>query len=143
METFLVATHGNLAEVHLQRGDEGAAARHQEISLGLARELRTPIVVAFSLMIAARLVAVRDRPREAVVLQAKADGLLEARDYALYDEDEQVRSVLMTDAAQLLGADAYAAAVAEGRALTADAAADLAEGILTAVGSFSNIDGSP
>ena len=135
IDTFLATTHANLAECHLRVGDERAAAHHQAVSLGLAREQRQPVLVAFSMMIAARLVATRGRPHDAVVLQTKADELLAAADYALYDEDARLRSALLAGAARLLGHDAHAAAVAAGRAMTANAAADLAEDVLMAVGS--------
>jgi predicted ATPase/class 3 adenylate cyclase len=135
MDLFLATTHGNLAESYLTLGDEAAAAHHQRLSLGLAREQRQPVAVAFSLMIAARLDAARGRAHDAVVLQTKADELLAAADYALYDEDRRVRAALLGETAAQLGPAAYAAAVAAGRDLDADAAADLAEEVLAAVGS--------
>ena len=136
--TFLVASHGNLAELHLQRGDAAAAAYHQAISLGLARELRKPVQVAFSLMIAARLVAARGRPQDAIALQTKADEMLAAADYVLYEDDERVRAELLDDAAARLTPAQRAAAVASGHDLGVDAAADLADAIFTEVGSSSD-----
>jgi predicted ATPase/class 3 adenylate cyclase len=133
LETFLVATHGNLAEAHLSRGDEAAAIHHQRIALGLAREHR-PMLVAFSLMIAARLVARRGQWHDAVLLQTRADELLDAAGYVLYEDDRATRAALLADARGHLGDAAFTAAVADGRALGADAAADLAERILTRAG---------
>jgi 4,5-dihydroxyphthalate decarboxylase len=109
-------------------------------ALGLAREQHQPVLVAFGLMIAARLVLPRERPADAVMLQTQADALLAAADYALYDEDERVRASLMADAARALGEQAYATAVAAGRGLGPDAAADLAEGIFTSIGSTPNTE---
>jgi len=143
LDTFLPTIHANLAETYLQLGDEGMTAHHQGVALGLARDQNQPVLIAFSLMIAARLVAARARPRDAVMLQTKADELLAAAHYALYDEDEQVRSTLMVDAARVLGADAHAEAVAAGHALTADAASDLAADVLAAVGSAPNVERRP
>jgi predicted ATPase/class 3 adenylate cyclase len=140
IDTFLATTHANLAETYLTLGDEDAAARNQVISLGLAREQHQPVLVAFGLMIAARLVLPRERPADAVMLQTQADALLAAADYALYDEDERVRASLMADAARALGEQAYATAVAAGRGLGPDAAADLAEGIFTSIGSTPNTE---
>jgi len=130
IDTFAATTHANLAEAHLTLGDEAAAAHHQRRSLGLAREQRQPVLVAFSLMIAARLDAAREHPREAVMLQTKADELLAAAGYALYEEDDRVRADLRSVAAAALGEAGYADAVSSGRALSADAAASLAEQVL-------------
>jgi hypothetical protein len=135
METFLATTNGNLAEVHLQLGDEVAAARHQETCLELAREQRQPVLIAFSMMIAARLVARRGVTWQAVVLQSAADGLLEKAAYALYDEDVNVRAALVASARAALGEQRHRRATAEGRALDHEAAADLAAAVLREVGS--------
>jgi predicted ATPase/class 3 adenylate cyclase len=135
IETHLAALHGNLAETYLRLGDERAAARHQAVSLGLARDWGQPVLVAFALMVAARLASARGRSHEATVLEAKADELLAEANYALYDEDEAIRSQLLADAESRLGGRDFAAARAEGAALALDAAADLAEGVLADVGS--------
>ena len=135
IETHLATLHGNLAETYLRLGDEAAAARHQALSLGLARDWGQPVLIAFALMVAARLATERGRSHEAVVLQAKADQLLADADYALYDEDEAIRSELLADAEPRLGGEDFAAACGEGAALTTDAGADLAERVLATVGS--------
>jgi predicted ATPase/class 3 adenylate cyclase len=135
IETHLATLHGNLAETYLRLGDEPAAAQHQAISLGLARDWGQPVLIAFALMVAARLASARGRSGEAIILEAKADLLLAEADYALYDEDEAIRSRLLTDAASRLGEEEVAAARAEGAALAVDAAADLAERVLSDVGS--------
>ncbi len=136
IETHLATLHGNLAETYLRLGEDSAAARHQAISLRLARDWGQPVLIAFAMMVAARLAAAGAHAREAVVLQAKADELLAETDYALYEEDEAIRSTLLTGAALGLGDEDFAAARAEGAALTVDAAADLAERVLGAVGSL-------
>jgi predicted ATPase/class 3 adenylate cyclase len=133
METFLATTHGNLAEAQLQLGDEAAAAGHQATSLELARAYGQPVLVAFSMMIAARLAAARQQGRRAVVLQAAADEVLAGASYALYDEDAEVRAALMTAAHHDLGGREFDQAVAEGRGLDNDDAADLAASVLLAV----------
>ncbi len=143
LDSFIPTIHANLAETYLQLGDEPVTARHQRVALGLAREQGPPVLVAFSMMIAARLVAVRGRPADAVVLQTKADELLAAADYALYDEDARTRAALLADAAARLGDEGYAAAVAAGRDLAMDAAADLADRVLASVGSAPHHDERP
>ena len=135
IEAHLATVHANLAETYLRLGDEPAAARHQAISLGLARDWGQPVVIAFALMVAARLASGHDRAHEAIVLQAKADQLLAEADYALYDEDEAIRSRFLADAAAHLGDEEFTGAQAEGATLTADSAADLAERVLGDVGS--------
>jgi predicted ATPase/class 3 adenylate cyclase len=135
IETHLATLHGNLAETYLRLGDEPAAAQHQVLSLGFARDWGQPVLIAFTLMVAARLASARARFGEAVVLEAKADELLSEADYALYDEDEAIRSQLLAEAEAQLGSVDFAAARAEGIALTVDAAADLAERVLVDVGS--------
>ena len=132
LDTFLSTAHANLAEACLTLGDVARAAHHQRLSLGLAREMGQPVVMAFALMVAARLVG---EPRDVVVLQTKADELLAAADFALYDEDQRVRSALLEDAARQLGQDSNAAAIAAGHTLTVDEAVDLAERVLASVGS--------
>jgi predicted ATPase/class 3 adenylate cyclase len=135
IEAHLATLHGNLAETYLRLGDESAAARHQALSLGFARDWGQPVLIAFALMVAARLASARGRSHEAVVLEAKADELLAEADYALYDADEAIRSQLLADAESRLGGEEFAAARAEGAALDVDAAADLAERVLSDVGS--------
>ncbi len=133
LTTFLATTHGNLAETYLKLGDDAAAAREQAASLELAREQGRPVLVAFSMMIAARLVAARGQPAEAVLLQAAADGVLERAEFALYEEDAEVRGELMSAAHDDLGDDAFERAQADGRALDPDVARDRAAEVLRAV----------
>lgn len=135
IETYLANIHGNLAETYLRLGDEAAAAHHQAVSLGLARDWGHPVRIAFALMVAARLASARGRRHEAIVLEAKADELLADADYALYDADETIRAQLLADAESRLGGEDFAAARAEGSALAVDAAADLAAEVLADVGS--------
>ncbi|HEY5143170.1 MAG TPA: adenylate/guanylate cyclase domain-containing protein [Solirubrobacteraceae bacterium] len=130
LPTFLATTHGNLAETYLRLGDEPAAARHQVASLELAREQGRPVLIGFSMMIAARLVAARGAPAEAVTLQAAADDVLERAAFALYAEDAEVRDELMQAARRDLGDAAFEQALAEGRALHPDAARDRAAAVL-------------
>ena len=137
LQTSLGGVHGNLAETHLRLGNEAEAARHQAISLALARGWGSPVLVAFGMMVAARLASARGRSREAVVLQTNADALLADADYVMYDEDKRIRSALLSETSSSLGPEAFEAAAAAGAALTADEAADLAEGVLSAIGSGS------
>jgi hypothetical protein len=67
------------------------------------------------------------------VLQSAADAVLAGASYALYDEDADVRAALMDAARAQLGKTEFERAVADGRGLDTDAAADLAEAVLLAV----------
>jgi predicted ATPase/class 3 adenylate cyclase len=133
IETHLGTVHANLAETYLRLGNERGAAHHQAISLGLARDWESPVLIAFGLMVAARMGSARGRARDAVILQTKADALLADADYALYEADERIRSQLLSEASSNLGTDGFEAAVAAGAEVTADEAANLAEGVLSAV----------
>ena len=132
LPTFLATTHANLAETYLRLGDDAAAARHQAASLELAREQGRPVLIGFSMMIAARLVAARGAVAEAVALQAAADDVLARAAFALYAEDAEVRDALMAAARRELGDAAFARALAEGRALHPDVARDRASAVLRA-----------
>ncbi len=135
IEAGLGTVHANLAETYLRLGNEPAAAHHQAISLGLARDWESPVLVAFALMVAARMTLARGRCRDAVVLQTKADALLADADFALYEADERIRSELLSDCSSRLGPDSYQAAVTAGASVPVDTAANLAEEVLNAVGS--------
>ncbi len=135
LDTFVPTIHANLAETYLKLGDEPRTALHQLTALGLARATGQPVLVAFSLMVAARLAVGRARTADAVALQTCADRLLLEAEYALYDEDEDIRAGLLDRAAEVLGRDGYVLARNLGRELGVDAAADLAEALLAEVGS--------
>lgn len=137
---FLPTTHANLAETYLQLGAQRMAAHHQAIALRLAREQALPVIVAFSLMIAARLVGEHGEPRDAVILQTKADALLEAANYALYEEDDRLRVLLLANAAARLGPAAHADALRAAAALTDDQAADRAEQVLVSIEALQTTD---
>ena len=103
LETHLATAHGNLAETYVRLGRDPEAAHHQRVALGLSRDWGQPVVMAFSLMIAARLAANRGDWRDTVVLQTKADELLDDADYALYDADLEIRREVLEKAKAQLG----------------------------------------
>jgi predicted ATPase/class 3 adenylate cyclase len=133
MEIFVATTHTNIAETQLRLGDEAAAAHHQALALEMARAYGLPVLVALSVMLAARLDAGRGRHREAVVLQAAGDRALKHASYVLFEEDARTRDQLMDAARRQLGDDVFHRAVAEGQGLDHDTAADLAAAVLTQV----------
>ena len=129
-ESFQASAHGNLAEIALRRGDDVAAAQHQRACLALALELGAPAMVAFSLIVAARLTANADRWETATVLHAQAETILDAIGLALYDDDRKLSDAMLEAARTRLGFVAFSDAVATGRALPVPDAARLADEVL-------------
>jgi tetratricopeptide (TPR) repeat protein len=135
-EAFLKTTHGNLAEAKLQLGDRPGAAHHQLISLELARAHGHPMSVtalAFSMMIAARLIDSPDRYDDVVRLQTVADEILATKGFALFANDDRMRSELLDAARSALGTPEFERLVAEARAADPDAAAELATEVLNEI----------
>jgi predicted ATPase/DNA-binding SARP family transcriptional activator len=126
METYLVMSYGNLAEVLLRDGDAAGAAASQLDCLELSRSSGRGVPRAFSMILAAHLSATSGDWRRAVSLQSAADAELEHAEWALYGADASQRRQLLDDARRELGPDGFAAATAAGRALQIDEAADIA-----------------
>ena len=126
METYLVTSYGNLAEVLLRDGDAAGAAASQLDCLELSRASGGVVQRAFSMIVAAHLTATEADWLRAVTLQSAADVELERAEFALYGADVDQRRQLLDDARRVLGPDGFADAVATGRALRIDEAADLA-----------------
>jgi predicted ATPase/class 3 adenylate cyclase/tetratricopeptide (TPR) repeat protein len=130
LETFLVNTHGNYADLLLQRGDSAGAARHQLAALDLARSTGQAHTVAFSLMVAARFASEEGDAADGVRLQAAADVIIAREGYSMYAADEQQRSDFLAAARQTLGAAAFDRARADGESSPVDRLADEAETVL-------------
>jgi len=123
---------GNLAEVALRRGDERAAAHYQRIALVHALQLGTPLMLGLSLILAARLVAMRSDWATAATLHRQADLILEGTGLLLYEDDQRLSDEMLKHAREALGPEGYAAAVAAAEPLDVSAAAALAEDVLSA-----------
>ncbi len=126
METYLVTSYGNLAEVLLRDGDAAGAAASQLDCLELSRSSGGAVERAFSMIVAAHLTATEGNWREAVSLQSAADLELERAELALYGADVDQRRQLLADARHELGPEGFTEAVATGRALRIDEVADIA-----------------
>ena len=126
METYLVTSYGNLAEVLLRDGDAAGAAASQLDCLELCRSNGGVVQRAFSMIVAAHLTAAEGDWWGAVRLQSAADGELERAEWALYGADVDQRRQLLDDARRELDREGFAAAVASGRTLRIDDAADIA-----------------
>ncbi|HEX4868905.1 MAG TPA: adenylate/guanylate cyclase domain-containing protein [Acidimicrobiales bacterium] len=127
------AALGNLAESALRTADWASAARHQRACLTLALELGAPAMVAFSLIVAARLLAVEHRWYEAVVVHSTAEPILEATGLVLYEDDQYQSDAMLDEARRQLGAATFDAARESGRTVDLPAAAASADRVLAQV----------
>ena len=107
-----------------------AAASHQRACLALALELGAPAMVAFSLIVAARLTATAEHWETATVLHAQAETILDAIGLALYEDDRKLSDAMLEAARSHLGFGAFSDAVAKGRALPVPEATELADEVL-------------
>jgi tetratricopeptide (TPR) repeat protein len=105
-DSLVATTLGNLAETALRRDRLDEAARHQLACLEVARSLGQPVLVAFSIIMAAHISARRKQWHEAIGLQLAADAVLADVGYVLFDTDERSRRELLDAARQHLGLDA-------------------------------------
>jgi tetratricopeptide (TPR) repeat protein len=126
MDTILVNSYGNLAEVLLRSGDARGAAASQLDCLELSRSIGGVLQRAFSVVVAAHLAGGEAQWDRAVELQTAADLELDRVEWAPYGEDMERRRRLFDDARRELGDERFAAAAAAGASLTIDAAADIA-----------------
>jgi len=121
---------GNLAEVELRRGARAEAAAHQRACLALALQLGSPAKVAFSIIVAARLLAAGEGWQEAVALHARAEAILEGLGLVLFEDDQRESDVMLEEARRALGDGRYGASRRAGRALELPEAAAQADAVL-------------
>ena len=126
-QVYEASAEGNLAEIALRRYDYAGAARHQRACCDLALQLGMPVMVAFSLIVAARIASARENWLSAAELHAQADLILDRTGIVLYESDRRVSEEMLDDARQHLGEDRYAAAQAAGRVMELPATAALAD----------------
>ena len=129
-EGYVASAHGNLAEVALRLGDMPAAAGHQRSCLALAVTLGSPALVAFSLIVAARVAGWQEGSTTAVALHAKAEKQLEEIGLVLYEDDLRESQALLESALKELGSEGFAAARSEGLEMTLPDAVKLADEVL-------------
>jgi predicted ATPase/class 3 adenylate cyclase len=124
---------GNMAEAALQGGDQPGAARHQRACLTLALELGAPVLAAFSMIVAARMAALRDEWTTATTLHGHADLILENTGMVLYDADRRLSDDMLKAAREALGDVDFVAALTAGRALDLPTVAGRADAVLAAI----------
>ena len=113
-DEYVAAARGNLAEVAMRRGDMVAAAGHQRACLDLATAQGSQPMMAFSMLVAARVAASAEHWETAIRLQTCADELLEEIGLALYEDDRAELEAVSDAAKQALGPGAFAAVIDEG-----------------------------
>ncbi|MGI8926206.1 MAG: adenylate/guanylate cyclase domain-containing protein [Tepidiformaceae bacterium] len=131
-EASLAGAEGNLAEIALRLGDTAMAAHHQRACLELALALGQPVLLAYSLIVAARLAAASGDWPTATRLQARAGAMLNETGWRLYDDDLRASEQWLADAREHLGGQGFDAAVRDGTAMDAPAAAASADEVLRA-----------
>ena len=88
-DAFVAIAHGNLAEMALRMDDLPTAALHQRMSLALGVQLGLPIMLAYSMIVAARMEASQRRWSTAARLHAHAEAVLEESGVQLFEDDRQ------------------------------------------------------
>jgi hypothetical protein len=131
-EGYVASAHGNLAEVALRLGDVAEAARHQQTCLRLALAQGLSALVAFSLIVAARVAGWQEDWATAVQLHVTAEMQLEEVGLVLYDDDRRESEELMENAREQLGEEELAIAIDLGRSSSMTRAVELADPVLTA-----------
>jgi excisionase family DNA binding protein len=131
LDLALTRAHNDMGDVERARGDARAAFAHYAAVLERADDVRDRRVVAEALIGMGWVAATWDQPRAAALLFAAAEALREQSGTGiLFPEDDAVAGETVQTLRQVLGEPAFAAAWAEGRALTrADAV-----GIVATVG---------
>ena len=126
LELMQCTTRSNLAEALLQAGDLAGAARHQRDVLDEARANQDSTLVAFSLLVAARLCLTAGDASEALVLQTAGTRMLDDAGVALFASDADELSAAAGRIEQALGEPDHTRATHAGTSLGNDAAADRA-----------------
>ncbi len=114
--------NNNIAETLMRLDDRTGAARHQLQALQAGMQIGMPILVALSLIVAARLSALETSWEVAVRLHAAASRFIEESGIALYSDDVELSEQMLGDARQVLGTG-FDALWESGHAETLDSAA--------------------
>lgn len=135
LELMQCTTRNNLAEALLQAGDMSGAAQHQSDVLDESRSNQDTMLIAFSVLVAARLCLTGGDAGEALVLQTAGTRMLDDAGIALFASDAQALASAAAQIEQALDHLDHDRAACEGAALTPDAAADRAAVVLDRVAS--------
>ena len=129
--------HNTLGELALRRGAFAEAAHHQQAALESASQMGDLSTVAFSMILAARLAAVRDDWIGATQLHAKADALLDQLGLVMFDDDRRLSDELRANANTHLGLETYTVEYVAGQGRSLADAIKLTTAALVDVGAES------
>lgn len=129
-EGYVASAHGNLAETALRLGDIPSAAKHQRLCLERAVVLGSPVLVAFSMIVAARLAGLQREWDTAVSLHTKADDELEKIGLVLYEDDLAESRALFDSSRHELGESQFDVARQRGREMSLVDAVQAADQVL-------------
>jgi predicted ATPase/class 3 adenylate cyclase len=135
LELMQCTTRNNLAEALLQAGDMEGAAQHQSDVLEESRSNQDATLVAFSVLVAARLCLAGGDAFEALVLQTAGARMLDDAGVVLFASDADALVAAATQIEQALDEIDHDRAAREGAALTPDGAADRAAAVLVRIAS--------
>lgn len=133
LDSYAATTLGNMAEAYLGLDRYVDAASCQLRCLDLAAQLDQPVLVAFSLILAAHVAAKDERWIDAVSLQGAADAALADAEYALYAADLEARDELIQQASEYQRAEQVAELLSDEGRMPLSVAMDLAREILGSV----------
>ena len=137
LELMQCTTRSNLAEALLQAGDMAGSAQHQGDVLDESRSNQDSTLVAFSVLVAARLCLAGGDADEALVLQTAGTRMLDDAGVALFASDAEALAAAAARIEQMLDRIDHDRAAGEGAALTPDDAADRAASVLARASSGS------
>jgi len=126
LELMQCTTRSNLAEALLQANDPTGAARHQREVLDEARSNQDTTLIAFSVLLAARLCLVEGEFAEALVLQTAGTRLLADAGIALFASDTEALAAAATRIRTSLDRVEHEQAIGTGALISDDEAADRA-----------------
>jgi tetratricopeptide (TPR) repeat protein len=127
---YIASAEGNLAEVAMRLGDIPTAARHQKACLELAAANGSTAMVAFSLIVAARISGTSSNWPDALRLHAKGEQMLEGLGLVLYEDDVAESERLLAGGIEAIGAERADQEHAAGGSMTLTAAIDAANRVL-------------
>jgi predicted ATPase/class 3 adenylate cyclase len=127
---FISTVEGNLAEAFLRLGNQREAARHQLAALEVGVQWGMAQVVAFALIVSARLCAAESRWADAVLLHAVADDILDDLALPLHDQDRQLSDEMLVEAGSHLEKTELESLTIRGRDFDLPAAISAARSIL-------------
>lgn len=129
----------DLARGSGQPTDEATAAAFAADALKLSSELGMTSQIAFGVLVAARILARKQRWWHAAVMQRAVEVMLEATGVYLFPSDQDISDQLLADALDHLGVDDFETASNKGRETATEAAVTEALELLDQIASRSDV----